>query len=150
DTSQPPFDDVRTRQAIWKLYDREGEKQAIYGGSSFPTTLLTQAEALPAEEVHGDMLIRDVDEAKKLLAAAGYPDGFETDVAWTDQYGKYHADTVEFFISSVSEAGIKLNPVFYEYGLWISEIYRPPFNWVGMCWGAGRIYPEPDQEARYW
>ncbi|MSQ42253.1 MAG: ABC transporter substrate-binding protein [Dehalococcoidia bacterium] len=150
DTTKPPFNDVRVRKAVWLLYNREAEMQAVYCGKSSPTGLLTQARALKPTETHGDLLKRDVKQAKELLAAAGFANGFKADIAWTPQYGAAYAAALELFATALKEGGITLNPISYEYAKWIAEIYRPPFNWSGMCWSSGRGYPEPDQEIRYW
>ncbi|MSQ42254.1 MAG: hypothetical protein EXR65_04375, partial [Dehalococcoidia bacterium] len=37
DTSKPPFNDVRVRKAMWLLYNREAEAQAIFCGNTRPT-----------------------------------------------------------------------------------------------------------------
>lgn len=156
DTSQAPFNDVRVRRAVALLYNRESEGKAVYctatGGSSRTLGLLTQARALKPEDIPdmASTLKTDVKQAKDLLAAAGFPNGFKADIHYTPYYGANSVTALEHFIGALKVGGITLTPVSYEYARWIAEIYRPPFKWTGMCWGAGRSYPEPDQEARNW
>ena len=156
DTSKPPFNDVRVRRAVGLLYNREAEAQAIYcgatGGAARTIGILTQARALKPKDIPdmASTLKQDVKQAKDLLAAAGHPNGFKADIAFTPYYGAVSVSALERFIGDLKLGGITMNPVSYEYAKWIAEIYRPPYNWTGMCWGAGRIYPEPDQEARNW
>ena len=156
DTTQAPFNDVRVRRAIALLYNRESEGKAVYcsatGGTSRTLGLLTQARALKPENIPdmASTLKTDVKQAKDLLAAAGLGNGFKADIAYTPYYGANSVTALEHFISAVKLGGITLNPVSFEYARWIAEIYRPPYKWTGMCWGAGRAYPEPDQEARNW
>ena len=71
-----PFADKRVRQAINMTIDREALKKAVMRGQSLP------AGVIAPPFVNGytrefDVIPRvDLDEAKKLLAAAGYADGF--------------------------------------------------------------------------
>ena len=152
DTSKPPFDDVRVRRAVALLYNREAESQAVYCGSARTIGILTQARALKPTEIPdmANYLKVDVKQAKDLLAAAGFANGFKADIAWTPQYGTTQSAALERFVGDLKIGGIMLNPVSYEYARWIAEIYRPPYKWSGMSWGAGRSYPEPDQEVRNW
>jgi peptide/nickel transport system substrate-binding protein len=156
DTTQAPFNDVRVRRAVALLYNRESEGKAVYcsasGGSSRTLGLLTQARALKPED-NPDMastLKTDVKQAKDLLTAAGFANGFKADIAYTPYYGANSVTALEHFVGMLRLGGISLTPVSFEYARWIAEIYRPPYKWTGMCWGAGRSYPEPDQEARNW
>jgi peptide/nickel transport system substrate-binding protein len=72
-----PFKDLRVRQALYQAIDIEAIKRAVMRGSSDPTG------AIIAPQVHGwtkeanQRLPYNVDAAKKLLADAGYPNGFE-------------------------------------------------------------------------
>ena len=72
-----PFKDVRVRKALNLAVDREAIKKVTMRGLSIPGGLMI------APGVHGyskdiDTVLKvDVGGAKKLLAEAGYPDGFE-------------------------------------------------------------------------
>ena len=91
-TSVAPFDDVRVRRAIQLVLHRQAFNQ-IFGngsyliGSPFPpdtwfsssTEELLQLPGL-RETADGDKDPRDIAEAQRLLAEAGYPDGFETTI----------------------------------------------------------------------
>jgi peptide/nickel transport system substrate-binding protein len=72
-----PFKDVRVRKALNMAVDREAIKRVVMRGLSIPAGIMV------APGVHGHT--KDIDVpvkydpagAKKLLAEAGYPDGFE-------------------------------------------------------------------------
>ncbi|HEX2332168.1 MAG TPA: ABC transporter substrate-binding protein [Burkholderiales bacterium] len=72
-----PFKDVRVRKALNMAVDREAIKRVVMRGLSIPAGIMV------APGVHGyskdiDVVIKpDLAGAKKLLAEAGYPDGFE-------------------------------------------------------------------------
>jgi peptide/nickel transport system substrate-binding protein len=72
-----PFKDVRVRQALNMAVDREAIRRVVMRGLSIPAAIMV------APGVHGHS--KDIDRAmkydpngaKKLLAEAGYPNGFE-------------------------------------------------------------------------
>ena len=70
-----PFKDIRVRQAISKALNRDAIAQRVMEGMALPAsnvvapTVFGYAAALKPDAL-------DIDGAKKLLAAAGYPDGF--------------------------------------------------------------------------
>jgi len=72
-----PFQDVRVRRALNMAVDREAIKRVVMRGLSIPAGIMV------APGVHGyskdiDVVMKpDPAGAKKLLAEAGYPDGFE-------------------------------------------------------------------------
>jgi peptide/nickel transport system substrate-binding protein len=72
-----PFADKRVRQAMNMALDREAIKRNIMRGLSIPAALMVP----PGVNGHSaDLDVPpkvDIDAAKKLLADAGYPDGFE-------------------------------------------------------------------------
>ena len=156
DTSKPPYNDIRVRQAMMLAYNREAEAKALYAGR--PTQVATlmslndskQPKDLP--ELAATQRY-DVAEAKKLMAAAGQTSGFTTEIAWTPGYdagGNYSA-TLQRYIGDVKTAlNVTLVPKSYESGIWIKEIFRPPFNWSGMLWSSSRYYGDPDPYVSYW
>ena len=90
DTS--PFDNILVRKALWKAVDREEIANSFYGGDA----VLQDFVAYPVPENSGyyvpleelpetarDIYIYDVEKSKKLLAEAGYPNGFKTNIYTT-------------------------------------------------------------------
>lgn len=76
-----PFDDVRVRQALNYLVPRDDISKAVYFGTARPTKSPI-SEIYPAftDEYYNYSL--DIDKAKALLAEAGLPDGFETELGY--------------------------------------------------------------------
>ncbi len=75
--TKKPFNDMRVRQAVSECLDREALIQFVVDGdgdlAGVPT--LRSGFSVPKEEL-AKLYKRDVADAKKKLAAAGYPQGF--------------------------------------------------------------------------
>jgi peptide/nickel transport system substrate-binding protein len=76
-----PLKDLRVRKALYQAIDSDSLQRVTMRGLSQPTgTLVAPQVAGWTESVHKRMPY-DVEGAKKLLAEAGYPQGFEVDMA---------------------------------------------------------------------
>ncbi len=92
--SKAPFDDPKVRRAIHLAVDRQAiiDAFAPVWEPAFVTRWLPRASpfATPVDEIMELPAYRpdkteDIEEARRLLAEAGYPDGFETTfTAWTE------------------------------------------------------------------
>ena len=71
-----PFKDKRVREALSLAVDREGIKRAIMRGLSVPAGILV-APGVNGYSTDIDKSEYNPEKAKKLLAEAGYPNGFE-------------------------------------------------------------------------
>lgn len=75
-TSKKPFDDVKVRQAVNMAIDKRRVIQIINGRAEPAKEVLPPL--MPGYDKDYEGYKFDPDAAKKLLADAGYPDGFET------------------------------------------------------------------------
>jgi peptide/nickel transport system substrate-binding protein len=76
-TTRPPFDDVRVRQALSLAINREVALNTVLFGEglvSGPIPPTLGDWAVPTSDL--PYFQQDLDQAKELLAEAGYPDGF--------------------------------------------------------------------------
>ena len=72
-----PFKDIRVREALSIAIDREAIKRSIMRGLSVPANIMV-APGVNGYSTELDKPLKpDVEKAKKLLAEAGYPQGFE-------------------------------------------------------------------------
>ena len=71
-----PFKDKKVREAFFKAIDVETIKTRVMRGLSTPTALMVAPEIVPFSKDF-ERPKYDPDGAKKLLADAGYPNGFE-------------------------------------------------------------------------
>ncbi|MBI2906134.1 MAG: hypothetical protein HYX92_00615 [Chloroflexi bacterium] len=85
--ARKPWSDVRVRKAVSLLWDRKASIQAIEDGFGDVGAFMSPGSpwSLPKEELANTPGYRadksaDLAEAKKLMADAGYPNGFETTI----------------------------------------------------------------------
>ncbi|MGE0801244.1 MAG: ABC transporter substrate-binding protein [Lautropia sp.] len=87
-TEEPEFNKAlaikEARQAIGYAIDYDGIRDSMLGGAAVrPAHFLPIGVSGSTEEVAQRIRFReDLDRARKLLAAAGYPDGFEFEIAY--------------------------------------------------------------------
>src|SRR5215468_5486312 len=86
---KPPFNDVRVRRAMSMAIDRKKQVDTIYEGHGIPgwgVPYIYWQDELPSAANLGPYWQYRPEEAKKLLAEAGYPNGFETTLFYFEYY----------------------------------------------------------------
>ncbi|KHF41617.1 glutathione ABC transporter substrate-binding protein [Halalkalibacter okhensis] len=116
--NKEPFDDIRVRQAINLAVDTDAIVEHVYNGVGI------KAEGPMGPGVwgyHPDIkgYDYDIEEAKRLLAEAGYEDGFETTI-WTND-NKERMDITEVVQAQLSEIGIDVNIEVLEWGAYLEN-----------------------------
>ena len=148
-TDVPPFNNLKVRQAVSMALDREGIKNIYFRGhAEIPVNVVPVAYgewALPLDKL-GDAAKYykyDVEAAKKLLAEAGYPTGFQTELHTSTGYGADFVERTELLKDYLSRIGIDAKIIVHEYTAWIQSIYAGKYD--GMIhiprWGLG----DPDE-----
>ena len=72
-----PLKDLRVRQALYMAIDIDAIRSQVMRGLALPTGAMIPTARSSFPELEPRLLPHDVGRAKKLLAAAGYPAGFE-------------------------------------------------------------------------
>jgi peptide/nickel transport system substrate-binding protein len=72
-----PLKDLRVRQALYQAIDIEAIRKQVMRGMSLPTGSMIPTAAMSFPALEPRLLPFDAKRAKALLAAAGYPAGFE-------------------------------------------------------------------------
>jgi peptide/nickel transport system substrate-binding protein len=146
-TDKPPFNDVRVRRAISMAWDRKGVMAAINEGRGMLTAHVPAFLvdwSLPVDQL-GDAaryLEYNPKEARKLLAQAGYPHGFETPLHTTFGYGSVWKDHVQMVAEFLNQIGIKTTIEPKDYGAYISSTFFGKYDMLAM--GLQTPYTEPD------
>jgi peptide/nickel transport system substrate-binding protein len=105
---QPPFDDPRVRKAFQLAVDNSAIAEIVFaedadvGEDHHVAPIHPEYFALPA-------MIRDVEEARRLLTEAGYPDGITLTIDVGNTDGVWQQSVCEAARDQVAEAGITLN-----------------------------------------
>ena len=119
-----PLDDARVRQAMWEALDLPTIIESLYGDTVTPMDSFCPASAfgcLPAE-----LPSYDPEHAKELLAEAGYPDGFSTDVIFNTAVAGTN-NLVQAMVSAWDEIGVTVEPRGMDSATWLAEFQA--LNW---------------------
>lgn len=118
-----PFDDVRVRQAVCHAINRQEILDMLSGGRG---TILNSGMTSGLANYYNDGLAGydyDVEQAKQLLAEAGYADGLEITITVPSNY-QYHMDTAQIVVEQLKKAGITAKIVPVEWATWLSDVYK--------------------------
>ncbi|MBI2917775.1 MAG: hypothetical protein HYY01_07240 [Chloroflexi bacterium] len=111
-TDQPPLNDVRVRRAALMALDQENYVKTAFGGQAVRSTILPPLNAgyLKLDEFSPE-LRRNMEynpaEAKRLLAEAGYPNGFDTVFNAYSGYGSPYTEAMETMSQMLNAVGIR-------------------------------------------
>jgi dipeptide transport system substrate-binding protein len=140
-----PLDDRRVREALAISIDLDDLVKAVFQGSGVPTASLVPT----ALWGHNDQLKPrpyDPARAKRLLAEAGYPDGFSTDL-WAIPVARAYMPNgrraAEMIQADWAKIGVKANIVTYEWGEFLRRrrAGESTISEMGGTWD----YPDPSE-----
>lgn len=105
---QKPYDDVRVRKAVVLSADREQMLRLAYRDHG---VLGENHHVAPSQPDYFRLppVRRDVAQARRLLAEAGYPNGIDLTLALGNTQGRYEQDTAQILQQNCAEAGIRLS-----------------------------------------
>ena len=144
DVLKKPLDDKRVRQAINMAIDRKAILDAVYLGAGEP------AKNLIPPTIWGwnkDVPFYPFDPAaaKKLLADAGLPDGFETDLWAMPVQRPYNPDAKrigELMQADLAKVGIKAHIVSYEWGEYRKRVQNGEHMMAELGWTGDNGDPD--------
>ncbi len=117
----PPLDDVRVRKAIAHAIDR----QAIIDGAMFGYGTPIGTHFAPHNPAYVDLTSLsqyDPELSRKLLAEAGYPDGFTTTLKLPPP--SYARRGGEIIAAQLAAVGIKVEISNLEWAQWLEQVFR--------------------------
>jgi len=142
--THPPFDNEKVRQAVAMAIDKKRIVENYYPAGSMVAEQFVPPAMVPGYVDGYKWYDYDPEGAKALLAEAGFPDGFETTLAYRDVVRVYlplPGKVAQEIQSQLAQVGIKVNITVLESGKMLQSVAagEQPF-WL-MGWGAD--YPDP-------
>ena len=114
-----PFKDVRVRRALYQAIDVEAIKRSVMRGVSWPAGMIVSPALNGAPQgMNARILPYDPEAARKLLAEAGYPDGFTVGMQCPNNRYVYDEQICLAVISMLGRVGIKITPQFEPAAKW--------------------------------
>jgi peptide/nickel transport system substrate-binding protein len=132
-TETPPFDNLKVRQALKAVVDRQAIVDTVLLGYGEPGNDNPVPPSRPDAFMH-EPIPRDVEKAKKLLAEAGYADGLTVDLYTSEHFPGINQLT-EAYKEMAAEAGITVNIINTPTDSYWEEIWlKKPF--MTSYWAA--------------
>jgi len=149
--SRKPFTDVRVRRAVTHAIDRRD----VLKGAMFGMGKILGSNVDPLNPYYVDVsgaVPHDPERARKLLAEAGYPNGFEAVLRVAPQY-YYTVRTGEIIVDQLRKVGVNVKIEQIEWSQWLARVYREADYDLtiighGEGWDAGN-YANPKYYFRY-
>jgi peptide/nickel transport system substrate-binding protein len=137
-----PFSKPQVRQAIGYAIKRED----ILGAAFFNQGSVLKGVPVPRSSPYysqksADFWTYDVDKAKKMIADAGFPNGFTASLLSTAQYGM-HKDTSVVVQENLAKVGIKVDLKLPDWSTRVSQGNKGQYDFAVM--GSAGDYNDPD------
>jgi peptide/nickel transport system substrate-binding protein len=144
------YKDLRIRQALWRAIDRRQVYEKAFGGGGVIGGAMTPAATswvLPEKDLlqlpgFGDRA-KEIAEAKKLLAAAGVPDGFEETITTVTAFSAELINDV--LVANLADVGIKLKTenIGNDFSVFLQREIKGEYNLASTIFLSG---PYPDAQ----
>ena len=131
-----PFKDKRVREALNLAVDREAIKRATMRGLSLPAGILI-APGVNGHSADIDVVLKpDVDKAKKLLAEAGYPNGFEFQLNCPNNRYVNDEEICQNLVSMWARAGVRVKLASEGMATFIQKVQNFDSSAYMLGWGV--------------
>ena len=137
--ARAPFSNLKVRQAIAHALDRA----VIIEGTMFGYGIPIGSHLTPSSPYYVDLTWlypHNVDEARRLLADAGYPQGFSAVLTLPQNY-EIHVRTGEIVADLLERVGIHLEIELVEWGQWLSRVFNQADYDLTVMGHVGKLDP---------
>jgi len=129
-----PFKDKRVRQAFYQAIDIDGIKRTVMRGASNPTALMVGPGINGFSADQNKRLPFDVEAAKKLMAEAGYPAGFEVTLNCPNDRYVNDSRICQTVAANLSRINVKINLAAETKGTYFPKILRRDTSFYLLGW----------------
>ena len=119
-----PFKDVRVREAFYKAVDVDLIKNRVMRGLSTPSALMIAPQLFSLSKDFTRPKL-DPDGAKKLLADAGYPDGFEVTMDCPNDRYVNNSAICQAVVGMLARIGVKINLLAQPKQQYFAKVLKP-------------------------
>ena len=131
-----PFKDKRVREALSIAIDREAIKRNTMRGLSLPAGIIV-APGVNGHSPEIDVVAKpDTERAKKLLAEAGYPQGFETQLNCPNNRYVNDEEICQNVVAMWARAGVKTKLVAESFATFIQKVQNFDTSAYLLGWGV--------------
>ena len=128
-----PFKDKRVRQAFYQAIDIEGIKRTVMRGASNPSAQLV-GPGINGFQPEMKRLPYDVEAAKKLMAEAGYPNGFEVSMNCPNDRYVNDGRICQTVAANLSRINVKINLQAETKGTYFPKVLRRDTSFYMLGW----------------
>jgi len=136
-----PFDKSLVRQAMGFTLDREKMAELAFLGLTKGTTTRYPPDSPWYCEEAAEFYSFDLDKAAKLLAEAGYPDGFKVDCMIPSQTCAGHDGMAPIWKEDLAKIGVEIEITDILWSLWVERFIAGDYDIATCCTGDGMLEP---------
>ncbi len=134
-----PFKDKRVRQAVYQAIDEEAIAKNVMRGAATPIGVMFPSQVKGYVPELAKRLPYDPEGSKKLLADAGYPQGFEVKMNCPNDRYVNDAAICQAVAANLARVGIKINLEAETKGTYFPKILRRDTSFYMLGWTSSTV-----------
>jgi peptide/nickel transport system substrate-binding protein len=134
-----PFKDKRVRQAFYQAIDIEAIKSRVMRGAATPTALMVAPGMRGFQPDMNKRLPHDTEVARRLLAEAGYPNGFELTLNCPNDRWVNDAAICQAVAAHLARVGVKINLQTESKATYFPRMLRRDTSFYLFSWAPGTV-----------
>ena len=118
-----PFKDIRVRQAVYQAIDIEAIRRQVMRGNAWPAGMMASPYLTGApQDLNQRLFPFDPEASKRLLAEAGYPEGFSVGLSCPNDRYVYDERICLAVIAMLGRVGIRVQPQIEPLNVWSRRV----------------------------